>query len=72
MNYEPIRALVALGKLDEWLDQHPRGHAEILGDTNGCIFHLIDFDERQAEQLASRTGIGPDTLTAMLAALEGE
>lgn len=58
--------------LDEWLDHHQRGHVEILGDPNGRICHLIDFDEAAADQHASRTGFGPDTLSAMLAALEGE
>ena len=63
------RAFSALTALDRWLAEHPRGHAEIIGDKNGRIFHLIDFDEGQADESASCTGFGQDTLTAMLAAL---
>lgn len=58
--------------VDEWLDHHPHGRVEILGDPNGRICHLIDFDEAAADQYVSRTGLGQDTLSAMLAALEVE
>jgi hypothetical protein len=64
-----VRAFAAFTALDRWLAEHPRGHAEILGDENGRIFHLIHFDEGQADESASCTGFGEDTLTAMVAAL---
>lgn len=66
-----VRAFSAFALLDRWLTEHPRGHAEIIGDPNGRIFHLIDFDEERADESASCTGFGEDTLAAMLAALSG-
>lgn len=62
----------AFAKVDLWLTDHPRGHVEIIGDTNGRICHLIDFDAAAADQRASRTGFGQDTLSALLAALNEE